>query len=164
MDSKHKGHEGLLKETTAVSPVIGTILMVAVAVMLAAGVYVWAGAFDNNQDTPEQVRVRTTTLDTDDNGQSDWIRITMTSAEGAPYGPAVIGIETLDPSGTLHTDICQTPALSSGACADGFDTGDTWDVGQSLYVQCHADGEHFVTLTVSGTTVSDGGVNCDESA
>lgn len=148
-----------LKETQAVSPVIGTILMVAIAVMLAAGVYAWVTMFDSGSEVPEQVRLRATTIDTDDNGRTDWIRVTMMSAGNAPYGFDVVSSEILGPGGSVG-ELCASP--DSSTCP--VDPGDSWDVGQSVYIQCEDAGEHFVTVTIRGTTVLDDRIRCEEAS
>lgn len=161
--TRQKKRIRLRKNDDAVSPVIGTILMVAVTVMLAAGVYLWTTVFNSDDSAPEDVTIRPTSYDQDDDGLIDWARLTLVSGEDAPYNHDVTNLTLLDPDGDLLYDgsaLCSSPS-ADGSCdvASG-----TWDVGESLYVPCQGDGGHLLTITIRGHTVLDTEVTCNEAA
>ncbi len=149
-----------------VSPVIAVILMVAITVVLAATVYVWVSGFATEDSGPEQAAATAKGVDLDDNGDVDWIQVTLTSGENAPYSADDVTNSTTDNSGNTIGFVC-TDASDAANC-DGSATefreadGDEWDVGENLWIPCKGDGTHLLTFSVSGTTILDTSVSCDE--
>ena len=136
----------------AVSPVIATILMVAITVVLAGVLYVWAsslaegntdgnlalyqfGAEDANGDT---------TAGTDDN----MVRVTM--SQGGDLNWASISVKISVNNGAPVT--CDNPGATGGSCGlveFGATTDQVWSVG---------DG---VTIVESGQDLCTAGETCE---
>jgi len=174
------------KNDEAVSPVIAVILMVAITVVLAATVYVWVSGFASEGDGPEQASATAegaTVADSD----VDWIRVSLTRGENAPYAEDQVNYTVLDDSGNsfsaAHADtsirtggqdyLCTDASSSSGAtgqvCGTDFHDGQAydsndWGVGGVLYVPCQGEGDHSVTISIKDTTVLDSVVDCDTAA
>ncbi len=138
--------------------------MVAITVAIAATVYIWVGGFgvggDGDDGASATVQPHT------GNTTSDWIRITLTSGDNAPYDESDVSVEILDSDNSVESTVCDTPEQEGAypGCADPFENGDTWDVGSSKFVPCAGDGGHQVTLTILGTAVLDREVNCQNAA
>lgn len=143
-----------------VSPVIAVILMVAITVVLAATVYVWVSGFSSDQQGSENAQVRATGYDSDSNGATDYIRLTLVRGENAPYDKDVVDLEGLNHTNEALTTICNDIASSCTA----FTSGETWDVGGVKYVQCDGDGPHQITLNIRDSVVLDDRVNCNQAA
>lgn len=168
-----------------VSPVIAVILMVAITVVLAATVYVWVSGFASEDSGPEQASATARGFEKGGN-DVNWIRVTLTKANNAPYDESDVSYTLLDPSGNSRTvldqgdastnDFLCTSAEKTGTdpetCQDGNEfydddsTTDTnsWDAGQTLYLPCQESGDHSVTISVKGTTILDSTVTCDAVA
>ncbi len=169
-----------VRDDSGVSPVIAVILMVAITVVLAATVYVWVSGFSTDDTGSENAQVRAVGFDSDGNGASDWIRLTLVRGENAPYGEVALdfiltapdntGI-THDSSETTQAILCNEPdedAAEAGTCvvADAFgnDADDEWDTGEALYVPCQDSGRHHLSLTIRNSVVLEDSIRCDEAA
>lgn len=149
-----------------VSPVIAVILMVAITVVLAATVYVWVSGFASDTEGPENANVRAQGYESS-GGSTDFVRLTLTAGDGAPYAISVVSLEVIDDTGTVLTDkakyLCAGPAAgTAGECTTP--ASEDWGVGNSLFVPCQGDGTHQITVTISGSTVLDTSIGCDEQA
>lgn len=157
-----------VRDDEGVSPVIAVILMVAITVVLAATVYVWVSGFSNQDSGPESASATARGLDLDNNGQTEWIRMTLVRGENAPYLGSDVTISATDQVGTVidtATRLCETADLDgAAACTNLFADTETWAVGAVLYVPCGGDGNHAITVSVRGTTILDSVVECDEAA
>jgi flagellin-like protein len=158
-----------LKADEGVSPVIAVILMVAITVVLAATVYVWVSGFANEQEGPEQASATASGVDLDDNGDVEWVKLTLTQGENAPYDEADVTISATGNSGNA-LNLCEsaqgtagTPNTCSTAWGDG--SGDTtWDTGENLWFSCEGDGNHVVSASVGDTTILESSIDCDEDS
>jgi flagellin-like protein len=154
-----------------VSPVIAVILMVAITVVLAATVYVWVSGFATEDTGPEQASATASGADLDDNGDVEWIQLTLTKGENAPYDAADVTNSTIDDSGSSIGFLCTDASAADCASSNehfredqtNYD-GDSWDVGETLWVPCQGPGNHQVTISVGGTTILDQTTSCDQSA
>ncbi len=164
-----------------VSPVIAVILMVAITVVLAATVYVWVSGFATEDSGPEQAAATAKGVDLSGDGDVEWIQITLTSGQNAPYSHDDVTYSATAPNGTslsaADADHLCTSAQTDGThnfCADGtefFDGDNEWDVGQNLWIPCGSEGDadsndsgnHPITVSVSGTTILDTSVSCDRT-
>jgi flagellin-like protein len=150
-----------------VSPVIAVILMVAITVVLAATVYVWVSGFANEQDSPEQASAAASGIDLDDDGDVEWVKVSLTAGENTPYDQADVTASATAQNGTSIDAVCedaQGVTWGSGTLScdgDAWAGGDSWDTGENLYVPCLGDGNHPVTFSVRGTTILDTNVVCD---
>lgn len=152
----------------AVSAVIGVILMVAITVAIAATVYIWAGGFGESGSGPESASATVTVVSLDDNGQGEWIKITLTDGgDGAPYANETVGAQ-IAVTGNAFSALCDEPGKGSptGNCADYFGnpTTETWKVGSAKWFPCQSGDPHSVSLAVSGTAILDRTVECQEAA
>lgn len=147
-----------------VSPVIAVILMVAITVVLAATVYVWVSGFATEDSGPEQASATAKGVDLDDNGDVEWIKITLNKGNNAPYGSDDVTISATANDGSSLTNICETAQMSGSpsTCTDDFGSSDSWDVGENLWIQCNAAGNHAITASVKGTTILDTTIKCEE--
>ena len=173
LQSRREEEEEALEEMTleddeqAVSPVIATILMVAITVVLSGVIYVWASSL---ADTSAKGVPRITfTLDSSQalGGDAPFHRITVTGSQVELATQAVqVLLEYTDSAGESHSEIFNladttvygffpgnsetlvtfTDAVGSnnGVTKSSFDTGDT------IYIRTStADGEPMTNLYVS---------------
>lgn len=148
-----------IREEDAVSPVIATILMVAITVVLAGTLYVWAAnlAESNTGDTLElysfssRDSAGSPSLATDDN------LAIVTMSQGDPIGWASLTIRVSVDGGASFN--CALPGQSTGDCivleAETTDGG-LWSVGEDITIKengldlCNADiCELKITITNS---------------
>lgn len=162
-----------IESDEGVSPVIAVILMVAITVVLAATVYVWVSGFASDQDGPEQASATASGVDLDGGDGVEWIKLTLTSGESAPYAAGDVTNSTTDPSGGsvgyLCVDASTVPCTDDEVkvfreAVDGGYSGDSWDAGENLWVPCQEEGNHLLTISVGGSTILDTSVSCDEAA
>lgn len=129
--------------------------------------------------SPERASVRASGFDNNDNGATDWLRLTLIQGENAPYGESEVSYQLTDPSGTSHEDqgpqsgasddvVCTSTQAAGGSC-DGTDfhqTGqeNTWNVGETLFAPCQEADEHDAIISIKGTTILDTTVRCDTAA
>jgi len=135
----------------AVSPVIATILMVAITVVLAGVLYVWAaslaeGNTDGNLDLYSFDGVDATGSVTEGTGD-DLVRITM--SQGGDLNWASVSIKLSVDNGAPVT--CSNPGDDTGNC-ELFEFGDTtdqfWSVGDGVTIK-----ESGQDICTSGTCV-----------
>jgi archaeal type IV pilus assembly protein PilA len=102
------------KNTHAISPVIATLLMIAIAVVASLVVYAWVSGYMGNQ--------------TDKTGHSIVIQSTVANSTGAyvyvqNVGQGTVQIGTVYVNGTLTASSNVTPAL--GTSSANIDEGNT---------------------------------------
>ncbi len=150
------------REDEGVSAVIGVILMVAITVAIAATVYIWVGGFGVGDAGDETASATASAASIDDT--NDWIRVTLSSGENAPYSADDVRIEVLDANQRVETTVCNTPSQDASypSCADEF-TGE-WEVGSSKYLPCSWAGSHQITVTVMNTVIMDSSINCSNAS
>lgn len=131
---------------TAVSPVIGTILMVAVTVALAATVLAIMNGFGG--DTPSEASSSTfnaQAIDTDNNRKTDALRLTYIQ------GP----VATASDVHIVVTSSAGTPVT--------FTAPATWTPGDFIVINPPAGaGGYQVSVSVLGTTVLSTSIQLDE--
>ncbi len=139
-----------MKNEEAVSPVIATILMVAITVVLAGVLYVWASdlASSNQSDGPSMYVL--TAADHSDDVETDAGLMTLTFGNGADLDWALVQIEIIKDS---VPTTCANPDGSGGDCVasqHGGEDGTSWEKGETIIITstggtfCDAD----CTLTV----------------
>ena len=129
----------------AVSPVIATILMVAITVVLAGVLYVWAANLaESNTDGSLELY----TFSGADAPGSDGAVI-MTMDNGADLGWASITIKaSVDGAASVTVDQCA--AGETDNCWTSSDTDDTtaWNTGEAITVDTSCSGTCTVTINV----------------
>lgn len=145
-----------------VSAVIGVILMVAITVAIAATVYIWVGGFGVGDTGGESASATVQTINQD--ATNDWIRVTLSSGDNAPYSPDDVSVEVLDNEGAVHSTICNEPDANDTLPSCENDLSGDWDVGSSKFIPCSGEGAHQVTLTILGTAIADRSVSCSNAA
>jgi flagellin-like protein len=141
------------KNDHAISPVIGTILMIAATVIIAGAVYAAVNIYGGkNAKQTVDASWKAQALDTDGNGKEDTIKVTYVTG---PTGVAAseVSVKVLDASGTTLT-----PGTSHGATA-------SWSPGD--YVTYTHTGTTFpqaafVTVAQSGTNLLDQSLSLKE--
>ena len=137
-----------MKNEQAVSPVIATILMVAITVVLAGVLYVWANSLAADQ--PESgTRNSYTASDADDSATSatddDLIRVTWQHAEDdLNWAFVVMKLSVGDNTFDCSTDGSEEWAIGQ----DGSDDS-VWETGE------------FLMLSESGTNIAEGSTTID---
>ena len=123
-----------MKNDEAVSPVIATILMVAITVVLAGVLYVWASdlASQNQSDGPSMyvLTAGDHTEDVEDHGGL----MTLSFGNGADLDWALIQIEIVQDS---VPTTCSKPDGSGNLCAvsqHGGADNEKWEKGETLIV------------------------------
>jgi FlaG/FlaF family flagellin (archaellin) len=123
----------------AVSPVVATILLVAVTVGLSATLLLADGW---RPSSPSYADVATRGEDLDDNHDIDTIAIKLQAAPSAPVDAQVqISTEAIDHS----TDV------------------ERWHVGATQRFPCLGPGPHHLAITVDGDTTATVRLTCDET-
>lgn len=127
----------------AVSPVVGTIMMVAVTVVLAATVAALMGGF-GDEASPKSTNavVRAQSIDTDGDSLTDTIKLTYIT------GPS-------------NADIVLKTVDATGATVVGLSATATWSPGEFI-VNAPGAGSYFITATVEGIAVLDTSITLDE--
>lgn len=178
----------------AVSTVVATILLVALALVASMAVYVFSDAFATKGDGMDRAGISTKVVDTDGDRQTDWIRVLLVTAPSGPYSPEVVSVHLTDEEGNAFIDeagldsdetdrfLCLDTEARSGdhgltaACDDDggqgsgwFEHGDAWAAGQMLFVPCQdvsgdGSGTHHLTIRIRDTVALDQPVTCDEPA
>ena len=139
-----------MKNEEAVSPVIATILMVAITVVLAGVLYVWASdlASSNQSDGPSMYVL--SAADHADNVEDDAGLMTLTFGNGNDLDWALVQIEIIKES---VPTTCSNPEGSGNTCVatqHGGADGTSWEKGETIIISsvegdfCEAD----CTLTV----------------
>jgi len=161
-----KGNQSLRNDEEAVSPVIATILMVAITVVLAATVYFWLTGFGQNQpqavsasftaaaiDLPSGVATGTSDPDSVDDALVVTFVQAVDSVNVCDVSIAVDG-EILAPDATC-------PGTTTGYTSTGWDLDEsaladgTWNPGDLIYLSnaAGAVGTHNVVISVHGAVV-----------
>ena len=136
----------------AVSPVIATILMVAITVVLAGVLFVWASSLaDTNTDgelTLYQFGAEDANGDTTAGTEDNLVRVTM--SQGGDLNWANVQVKISVNNGAPVT--CDNPGATGGACSlveFGATSDQDWSVG---------DG---VTIVESGQDLCTAGETCE---
>jgi flagellin-like protein len=123
-----------MKNEEAVSPVIATILMVAITVVLAGVLYVWASdlASSNQSDGPSMYVL--SAADHADDVEDDAGLMTLTFGNGADLDWALVQIEIIKES---VPTTCSNPEGSGNTCAatqHGGADGTSWEKGETIII------------------------------
>ena len=145
-----------MKNEEAVSPVIATILMVAITVVLAGVLYVWASdlASSNQSDGPSLYVL--TPGDHTDSIESDAGMMTLTFGNGADLDWALVQIEIIKDSVPVG---CDNPGLSGSVCAASQHNGadDTaWEIGETVIITSTGGGFCSEDCTLTVRVISNG--------
>ena len=122
-----------MKNEEAVSPVIATILMVAITVVLAGVLYVWASdlASSNQSDGPSMYVL--SAADHADDVETDAGLMTLTFGNGADLDWALVQIEIIKDS---VPSTCDNPDVSSekkcSAAQHGGADDTSWEKGETI--------------------------------
>lgn len=146
----------LKRKDDAISPVIGTILMVAATVIIAGAVYAAVNAYNGKAAKPApDAAFKAQAIDTDGNGLEDLIKITyisgpenaanvgvsVASSAGSKFVDPIVDPSTdWDPADYATFDACAADANANGACDGGEGSGAA---------------TYFVTLKMGDTTLLD---------
>ena len=155
----------------AVSPVIATILMVAITVVLAGVLYVWAanlaesntdGSLElytfSGADAPDRTLADGTTVDKG--------AVIMTMDNGQDLGWASITIKA-SVNGEASSTVPMCDAGNEVDCWSSTDTEDTaaWNSGEAITVDTDCTGTCTITINVlnsrEGTTLDTTIVDCE---
>ena len=166
-DEEEFQEEQMSDDESAVSPVIATILMVAITVVLSGVVYVWAAQLaDTDTKGVPRVTFDATNVDTGDTATDHW-KITIGQAQTVLATQAVeVSVTYLDATGAIVTE---TTNLASTNQVYGFspfnsdqlvtfgdvvtldedETISSFSTGDDIYVKTHtADGTPLVDATI----------------
>jgi len=142
----------------AVSPVIATILMVAITVVLAGVLYVWAANLaESNTDGSLELY---TFSGADAPGSDGAVIMTMDS--GSDLGWASVTIKaSVDGAASTTVPECGTDDGNGGThsvnCWSTTETDQEWNVGEAITVDTNCDGTCTITINVlnnrEGTTL-----------
>ena len=155
----------------AVSPVIATILMVAITVVLAGVLYVWASSLADDSTggglDKYQFSARDAAGTMSDAGSEDLVHIKMTDGDD-PLSWSVLKVTIVVDGGTSLTCVDVTKDDGTASCTYTTDTTDNfWDVAEEITISegtadlCDgSDGgcEMTVTLTKEAVGNEEGGV------
>lgn len=138
----------LKRNDNAISPVIGTILMVAATVIIAGAVYAAVNAYNGKtaKGTPDAA-FKAQTVDTGTDGLEDTIKVTYLSGSG---GAASVTIRNSDGSLAMRQSDGTTPCTASLGTAGATYACDPASSGTAAY---------YVTVTIGDQTVLDQVVN-----
>lgn len=183
-----KANQKFVMRDDAVSPVIAVILMVAITVVLAAGVFVLVNQFGAQSSNVLQASVTGKAYDSSGNGATDAIELLLTDSPEAPFAPLTVKIQrngtTLDGStGALanwtvrNVSAVLTLTGTNGSVGLSYSspyqftplpvaggaqpTVTTWRNGEKLYIDC-APGQNQITVIIKSQGVIDRAINCDE--
>ena len=148
-----------MKNDEAVSPVIATILMVAITVVLAGVLYVWASdlASQNQSDGPSMYVL--SAEDHSDKVEDDAGLMTLTFGNGNDLDWALVQIEIVKDS---VPTTCDNPGNTGGNCGavqhGGQDT-EHWEKGETLVLSdtganfCDQDCDLTVRIKYNGDII-----------
>lgn len=136
-----------LRNDSAVSPVVGTILMVAVTVALGATVLTIVSGFGGNSIKESTAAVfKAAAVDSDGNGKTDAIKITYVTGVNN-LATADVGVAVKNVGGTSVTNATTT----------------AWNPGDfRIYDTPGGAGSWFVSIGVRGSAVLDQTITVDE--
>ena len=133
--------EKLSRSDAAISPVIGTILMIAATVIIAGAVYAAVNAYSGHSSKPPtDSSWKATTLD---NGSSTQ-QVRVTYLAGASNADASVNVKNAV-GATVASYKVAPPAA--------------WDPGDFAVYEPAAPGTYYVTIVLDGSTVMDGTVD-----
>ena len=94
--------KNLQKDDVGVSAVIGTILMIAVTVILGGVIYAAIGGFGSKDIGASKIDAvfKATAVDTDQDGVNDLLKITYLSGPSATVGVNILRVDADTPAGT----------------------------------------------------------------
>ena len=125
-----------MKNDEAVSPVIATILMVAITVVLAGVLYVWASDLANNnqEDSPDMYQYSATDhTDVVDSGTEDSLFVLQFSRAPNDLNWAFLNIQITGADGNLTT--CNIDAGDGNCKMVQFGSDDlTWEKSEIVHV------------------------------
>ena len=121
----------------AVSPVIATILMVAITVVLAGVLYVWASSLADDSTggglDKYQFDDRDASGTMSDAGEEQLVHIKMTAGE--PLSWSVLKITIVVDNGNSLTCVDESKDTTNAACTYATDTTDTnWDTAEEITI------------------------------
>lgn len=142
-----------MKNEEAVSPVIATILMVAITVVLAGVLYVWASSLagDSTGDTLDTYvwsATDATPGDTNDSGGNALVRVQMDGGQELNWGVVEI---TITVNGATP-ESCGTDSTKEGCWYEAYQgsgDADEWSTGEG------------VTISEGSTDICDGSEACN---
>ena len=157
-----------MKNDEAVSPVIATILMVAITVVLAGVLYVWASdlASQNQGDGPSMYTI--TAVDHTDEVEADAGLMSLTFGNGEDLDWALVQIEVVKDSVPYTCDNADATAASTNKCTTAQHGGEEdthWEKGETLIVSsnggdfCEEDCQLTVRVKNDGDVVMSAVVN-----
>jgi len=160
-EDKNMNNENRNEE--AVSPVIATILMVAITVVLAGVLYVWASSLAGDStgsglDT-YQFTDRDAAGDMTDGGGDALVHVKMTQGDGLSW--ALLSVSIVVDDGASYT--CSEGADSDGDCTYTIDDDKNWAVSEEITISEGAntnlcDGVNgYCTVDVTLTKIGVGG-------
>ena len=128
----------------AVSPVIATILMVAITVVLAGVLYVWASSLAGDSTSSGGLDAYTfadrdaaDTMSPD--GGDDLVHVQMTQGDALSW--AVVKISIVVDDGALQNCVEAAAADGTEACSWAKDGDSTWSVGEEITISEGADND-----------------------
>jgi len=156
-----------MKNDEAVSPVIATILMVAITVVLAGVLYVWASdlASQNQGDGPSMYTL--TAIDHTDEVEEDAGLMSLTFGNGANLDWALVQIEVVKDSvpHTCDNGDVSAPSNDCFAAEHGGEEETHWEKGETLiissngYAFCEEDCQLTVRIKTDGDVIMSAVVN-----
>ena len=170
-EDKNMNNENRNEE--AVSPVIATILMVAITVVLAGVLYVWASSLAGDSTGSGLDTYQFTDRDASDEMSEatgeDLVHIKMTQGSGLSW--ALLSVSVVVDDGASYT--CQEAGTADADCTYTTDDDKSWEVSEEITISegdvdlCNgADGgcDVLVTLTKIGVGGEDSKVLQEVSA
>jgi len=137
MGNEDNNMKNEMKNDEAVSPVIATILMVAITVVLAGVLYVWASDLANNnqEDSPElyQYTAADHKANTPSSATDDTLFTLQFSRAPADINWANLAVQIIGDDGNPTT--CTTEATASCHIAQFGSDNLTWEKSEILHVQ-----------------------------
>ena len=120
----------------AVSPVIATILMVAITVVLAGVLYVWASQLAEGNTDGDFSMYGFTVSDANgiptDAGGEDLVYVAMDNGDKLSWSTVIVQISA---DGGSYTE-CTTPGQTAGTACEVTDNGDgNWGFGEEITVK-----------------------------
>ena len=103
--------ESMVEDDEAVSPVIATILMVAVTVVLAGVLYVWAGSLADTSAKAEPALIWQTDFNTGDAEQANYFFSITVTQSGDDIRMSQMRVELVDGDGTIYGQDLQNRSI-----------------------------------------------------
>lgn len=148
--SMHKLRTSFSKDQNGVSPVVGTILMVAATVAIGATVFTALNGFGSESvEAPTNAAFRAQGLDTDKNGLVDQVKITYVSGPGV-LDANVVAVKLQGPSTAVITEVAY------------LDASPDWTPGDFITYTTDTPGTYYATATVQGNMLLDQSIVIEE--